>query len=340
LNSDLKNDIINPEDKDYGHKVNDTTQQGENKDQTLDSAERDSRKVDEDIRRGEGKGSKYRNRRSTGDDKVLDVSRDISSIEEVSEEKRFERNTDRGGNGLARSEVEGEGVSRQMVQPREKQNFLECCKKALAEINRRGIGIVLFGQGSFSAYAVLKGFKVRETVDLDFIMNYEDTDLSDFTQILKQSGFKLVSEISGKKRYWHPIEKLPKVLRKSKTKAVRVVIDKNSDYHIDFVFVFRPDFGDFWSYSSRIVWMGIPVDAVKPWKQACMKIEAARRTKEKNDIKDVEDALPLILEVSNEDEIKALYNFLKQRENLEGVRNLIRKVEEFASSKQIRLVKE
>jgi len=171
-------------------------------------------------------------------------------------------------------------------------------------------------------------------------MNYEDTDLSDFTQILKQSGFKFVSEISGKKRYWHSIEKLPKVLRKSRTKAVRVAVDKNSKYHVDFVFVLRADFGDFWSYSSRIVWMGIPVDAVKPWRQDCMKIEASRRTKEKNDIKDVEDALPLILEVSNEDEIKALYNFLTQRENLEGVKNLIRKVEEFASSKQIRLVKE
>jgi hypothetical protein len=86
--------------------------------------------------------------------------------------------------------------------------------------------------------------------------------------------------------------------------------------------------------------MGIPVDAVKPWKQACMKIEAARNTKEKNDIKDVEDALPLILEVSNEDEIRALYSFLKHRENLEGVSSIIKKVEEFASSKQISLAKE
>ena len=274
---------------------------------------------------------------------MLDIGRDISSSEEVSEEKRFERDTDRRSNGVVRSEIKGEGVSRQMVQPREKQDFLECSKKALAEINRRGIGVVLFGQGSLRAYAILKGFEVRETIDLDFIMNYEDTDLSDFTQILKQSGFKFVSEISGKKRYWHPIEKLPKVLRKSKTKAVRVAVDKNSDYHIDFVFVLRVNFANFWSYSSKIELIefgNVKVDAVKPWQQACMKIEAARRTKEKNDIKDVEDALPLILEVSNEVEIKALYNFLKQRENLAGVRNLIRKVEEFALSKQIHLVKE
>jgi len=340
LNSDLKNDIINLEDKDYGHKVNDTTQQGKNKDQTLYPAERDSRKVDENLRGGEKEGTEYRSRRSTSDDKVLDISRSILSFNRLSKEEETNRYPDRRSSRMVRTEVQGEGVSEKMVQPREKQDFLECCKKALAEINRRGIGVVLFGQGSLRAYAILKGFEVRETVDLDFIMNYEDTDLSDFTQILKQSGFKFVSEISGKKRYWHPIEKLPKVLRKSKTKAVRVVVDKNSKYHVDFVFVLRAYFGDFWSYSNKIVWMGIPVDAVKPWKQACMKIEASRRTKEKNDIKDVEDALPLILEVSNEVEIRALYNFLKQRENLEGVRNLIRKVEEFASSKQIRLVKE
>jgi len=167
LKSDLKNDIINPEDKDYGHKVNDTNQQGENKDQTLYPAKRDTREVDEDIRRGEKKRTnKIEFQR---DDKMLDIGRDISSIEEVFEEKRFKRNTDRGSDGMVRSEIEGEGVSGQMVQPREEQDFLECCKKALAEINRRGIGVVLFGQGSLRAYAVLKGFKVRETVDLDFI---------------------------------------------------------------------------------------------------------------------------------------------------------------------------
>jgi DNA polymerase III epsilon subunit-like protein len=173
LKSDLKNDIINLEDKDYGHKVNDTTQQGKNKDQTLDPAERDSREVDENIRRGEEKRTnKIEFQR---DDKMLDIGRDISSIEEVSEEKRFERNTDRGSDGMVRSEIKGEGVSRQMVRSREKQDFLECCKKALAKINRRGIEVVLFGQGSLRAYAVLKGFEVRETKDLDFIMNGDKT---------------------------------------------------------------------------------------------------------------------------------------------------------------------
>ena len=124
---------------------------------------------------------------------------------------------------------------------------------------------------------------------------------------------------------------------------MRVAVDKNSKYHIDFVFVLRVDFANFWSYSSKIELIefgNVKIDAVKPWQQACMKIEAARNTKEKNDIKDVENALPLILEVSNEDEIRALYNFLKQRENLAGVRNIIKKVKEFSSSKQIRLAKE
>jgi len=106
---------------------------------------------------------------------VLDVGENIYSLRTLSEEKRFERNTDRGGIGLVRSKSQGEGVSEKMVQPREEQDFLECSKKALAEINRRGIGRVLFGQGSLRAYAVLKGFEVRKTKDLDFIMNGDKT---------------------------------------------------------------------------------------------------------------------------------------------------------------------
>jgi hypothetical protein len=163
----LKNDIINLEDKDYGYKVNDTTQQGENKDQTLYPAKRDTREVNEDIRRGEEK--RTNKAEFQRDDKMLDVSQDIFLLRALSEEKRFERDTDRRGVGLVRSESQGEGVSEKMVQPREEQDFLECSKKALAEINRRGIGVVLFGQGSLRAYAILKGFKIRKTKDLDFM---------------------------------------------------------------------------------------------------------------------------------------------------------------------------
>jgi len=106
---------------------------------------------------------------------MLDIGGSILSFNRLSKEEETNRYPDRRSSRMVRTEVQGEGVSGQMVRSREEQDFLECCKKALTEINRRGIGRVLFGQGSLCAYAVLKGFEVRKTKDLDFIMNGDKT---------------------------------------------------------------------------------------------------------------------------------------------------------------------
>jgi hypothetical protein len=196
----------------------------------------------------------------------------------------------------------------------EEKDFVERTAKALAEFNKRGYPAICgIGWGAIRTIAISHGFKVRPTLDYDFILDKNYSNPETIGKILEKVGFDRVEDLSREKRgQILPIQKFPKLLKQSRLGSIRVYL-KDSEYHLDLVFQPHREFLNFLAYSVKGKIQNVPVPILSLYQAVYGKITASRTTLEKNDIQDIISVSPLIEKICSKEEIQLLYETAKEK---------------------------